>query len=619
MNEPDPTPKPERPTRPPVPWPSVTWTPATTLTCSGAAAAPRGRGPGRPGPGPARRRDPDQALPGPRAPGGAPPNPTSITVADALVGTGNPIRDRQFFNTQLNVLHSRSLGERVVKRLKLDDQPPFKDHRDPAGLFTSHVQVEPVPETFVVEVRVTHTDPKEAALWANTLADVYIDYSIEGQVEAARRAYHWVTERLAETQSNMQDAQDKLLKSYQGQELFVPEGSVSAMTSSISKLNEDHVQTQARRITLQSELQEFAVMRQRGRDLDACRRSLRTPTVLDLTASSSRWSSTCRASRRSTRKPTPRCRRCSSRSTSSERPQATRIQQIEDGLRAEYRQLQRREAELREPSSPRRDRRWRRAASSPSSTRSRSRPTPRTTSTRCSCRSSTRRTSRPRSRTTTCGCSTGPSSPAPRLARAQQAVPRGPAPGPGAGCGLCAAARLLRQHDQGRRGCRALPAPRPPGRGAQADQGKRAPGHRGLSDPAHRPALRPQERPRPDPARDGHRPRGGQDHDPPEPGEAPGRLWREHGCRRLRPPPRHPPPAPLRGAGARPHRLLHEQSDLQDLHPAHEDQEPLRAHRGSLAPEPARHPRPRRTSPTSWISSGGNSAGSSWTRRPWPR
>ena len=83
-------------------------------------------------------------------------------------------------------------------------------------------------------------------------------------MESARRAYRWVTERLAETQASMQDAQDKLLKSYQGQDLFVPEGSVSAITTSITKLNEDHVQTQARKITLQSELSEFAVMRQRG-------------------------------------------------------------------------------------------------------------------------------------------------------------------------------------------------------------------------------------------------------------------------------------------------------------------------------------------------------------------
>ena len=117
----------------------------------------------------------------------------------------------------------------------------------------------------MVEVRITHNDPKDAALWANTLVDVYMDYSIEGQVEAAQRAYEWVNERLAETQAGMQQAQDKLLKSYQGQDVFVPEGSVSTITTSIAKLTDDHILAQARRIELEAQLGEFPEVRRRGR------------------------------------------------------------------------------------------------------------------------------------------------------------------------------------------------------------------------------------------------------------------------------------------------------------------------------------------------------------------
>ena len=63
-----------------------------------------------------------------------PPNPTSLAVTDALVSTGNPIRDRQFFNTQLNVLRSRSIAERVVERLKLADRHDFKEGGDPTAI-----------------------------------------------------------------------------------------------------------------------------------------------------------------------------------------------------------------------------------------------------------------------------------------------------------------------------------------------------------------------------------------------------------------------------------------------------------------------------------------------------
>jgi polysaccharide biosynthesis transport protein len=278
----------------------------------------------------------------------APPNPTSLTVTDALMSTGNPIRDRQFFNTQLNVLVSRTLGERVVEKLKLKDRAPFKDSLDPSALVMRHVSVEPIPETFVIEVAVSHQDPKEAALWANTLADIYIDHSLEGQVETAKRAYQWVTERLADTQKDMQDAQDKLLKSYQGQDLFVPEGSVSAVTTSITKLNEDHIQAQARRIALEAELQEIADMRRRDRSLDSVPQVATDAQIIDMNGSLQGLSLDLSRLKEKYKEAHPEVQKVQVQINQIRRAKQARAVQIEEALRAEYRSLQRREAELRQ-------------------------------------------------------------------------------------------------------------------------------------------------------------------------------------------------------------------------------------------------------------------------------
>ncbi len=277
-----------------------------------------------------------------------PPTPTSLSVTDALVQTGSPMRDRQFFNTQLNVLQSRAVAERVVAKLKLKDQPRFRDSGDPAGLFLTGVAVEPVPDTYVVEVRVTHEDPKDAALWANTLADVYMDYSIEGQVEAARRAYKWVNERLAETQTEMQQAQDRLLKSYQGQDLFVPEGSVSAITSSITKLNDDHIQAQARRIELEAQLGEFAAMRREGRSLDAIPQVGGDPAAAEMTTKLQALSLELAKLTGKYKEGHPEVQKVRVQIRQLRRDYDARVAQIEEGLRAEYRQLQRREIELKQ-------------------------------------------------------------------------------------------------------------------------------------------------------------------------------------------------------------------------------------------------------------------------------
>ncbi len=108
-----------------------------------------------------------------------PPPPPFATVSDALlVGAGNYWQNTDFYNTQFKVLRSRGLGEKVVARLKLTDREPFKSSADVASLFMGHVGVEPVPESRLVLVTVTHRDPAEAALWANTLGDVYIEQSL---------------------------------------------------------------------------------------------------------------------------------------------------------------------------------------------------------------------------------------------------------------------------------------------------------------------------------------------------------------------------------------------------------------------------------------------------------
>jgi polysaccharide biosynthesis transport protein len=274
-----------------------------------------------------------------------PPNPTSLSVTDALVQTGNPMRDRQFFNTQLNVLLSRAIAERVVARLKLPAPP---GGGDAASLLLRSVAVEPLPDTYVVEVQVTHGDPKEAALWANTLVDVYMDYSIEGQVEAARRAYEWVNERLSETQAGMQEAQDKLLKSYQGQDVFVPEGSVSSITTSISKLTDDHILAQARRIELEAEIGDFAEMRRQGRPLDAIPQVGGDPAIAELNGQLQALTLELARLRGKYKEGHPEVRKVQLQMQQLRADYEARVAQIEEGLRAEQRQLQRREAELQQ-------------------------------------------------------------------------------------------------------------------------------------------------------------------------------------------------------------------------------------------------------------------------------
>ena len=276
-----------------------------------------------------------------------PPTPTFLSVTDALVGGGNYWQNADFYNTQFKVLRSTGLGEKVVEKLQLADRPPFKEDPNRGALFMRHVSIEPVPESRLVLIQVTHTDPKEAALWANTLANVYIEESVAQRVESARKAYDWLQERLAATQQAMREAQDRLFKSYQTQDLFVPEGSVSAVSASITKLNDDHIEAQARRIALEAALKQADQMRSRGQPLDAVPQVAADSLVVSLGGQLTTLTLELSRLKEKYREGHPEVQKVQAQIDQIRRAKNDRAAQIVAGLRAEYAQLQRRETELR--------------------------------------------------------------------------------------------------------------------------------------------------------------------------------------------------------------------------------------------------------------------------------
>ena len=328
-----------------------------------------------------------------------PPPPAFASVSDALlVGSGNYWQNTDFYNTQFRVLRSGPLGKKVVAKLKLTDREPFKSSIDPAVLFMSYVGVEPIPESRLVLVTVTHRDAREAALWANTLGDVYIEQSLATRVESARRAMEWLQERLVATQQGMRDAQDRLFQSYRTQDLFVPEGSVTAVSSSIAKLQEDFVQAQARRITIEAALKQATDMRRRHEELDALPQVAADPRGHGLQLADREPVGRARPARGEVPRGPPRgaegegaARAAQEGPPGARRPDPRRA----GGRSTRSSRSARRSCGARSTSRSRR--RPARAASRPSSRRSRRRPNRRRASTRCCCRSSTRRTSRPRS------------------------------------------------------------------------------------------------------------------------------------------------------------------------------------------------------------------------------
>jgi capsular exopolysaccharide synthesis family protein len=276
-----------------------------------------------------------------------PPTPVFMGVTDALVGGGNYWQNADFYNTQFRILKSKGLGEKLVERLKLSEQAPFKESADKGALFMDSVTVDPIPESRLVQVGVTRPHPGEAAQWANALADAYVDQAKSTRVEAASDAVQWLQGRLEATQKTMRDAQDKLYKSYETQDLFVPEGSQSAVTTSITKLNEDQIATAGRRIVLGSALQQIEQMQSRGQSLESVPQVATDELYLSISGQ------VAAAKLERTRllerfKPGhPDVQKLDAQLAQLEKARDERATQLVRGMRSELAQLQRREAETR--------------------------------------------------------------------------------------------------------------------------------------------------------------------------------------------------------------------------------------------------------------------------------
>jgi len=272
-----------------------------------------------------------------------PPAPTFMSVQEALAGSY--WQNADFYNTQFRVLRSGALGDKVLAQVKLKD--PKSDDRNAGAQFMEHVSVEPVPESRLVLIHVTHRYPQEAALWANTLADVYIEDVISTRVEAARKAYEWLQERLGATQKSMREAQDRLFKSYQTQDLFVPEGSVSSMASSIQKLTGDLIDAQARRISLEAALKQIAQLREASQPLDAVPQFAADPSIVSLNAQIAQVSNELARLRQQFKEGHPEIQKLLLQVEQAQKAKDKQGAQIVAAMRAEYEQLQKREGELR--------------------------------------------------------------------------------------------------------------------------------------------------------------------------------------------------------------------------------------------------------------------------------
>ena len=253
---------------------------------------------------------------------------------------------QNYYNTQYRIIRSKALGRRAVEKLELMTQAPFKDAKEPALIFVGRVEVIPIPDTRLAQIAVHHEDPKEAARWANSLAEAYIEQNLESKIETTRNVYSWLQERLSEAETDVESSEQSLYEYTKEQGLFVPKAGQSISAGTVEKLSFEVTVAKTRRIELERARVQVEKLRAARESLDALPQIAADPLVQRLNMSRADLEVELVELKNRYKEGHPRVKKVVTQVGQIQEAIDAQAEKIVDGMLADYQQLRRREREL---------------------------------------------------------------------------------------------------------------------------------------------------------------------------------------------------------------------------------------------------------------------------------
>jgi chain length determinant protein EpsF len=146
-----------------------------------------------------------------------------VKTPDPIAGGVLPgLMSPTYMATQADVIQSARVARRVVRSLKLADNPAMRtqwreatkgagDYETWVGeLLERSLEVKPSRESNVISIGYKSVDPKFAAALANAYAQAYVDATLELRVEPARLYTGFFEDRAKQLRENVERAQDRL-------------------------------------------------------------------------------------------------------------------------------------------------------------------------------------------------------------------------------------------------------------------------------------------------------------------------------------------------------------------------------------------------------------------------
>lgn len=198
------------------------------------------------------------------------------------------VNAKDFYQTQYELLRSRTLSRRVIDRLGLSfgggaegtgssGNPVSSIVRSVKGAlfgekgpestetatgaeetaFLAALTVQPVRNSRLVKLHYDSPDPDEAALVVNSLAEEFVAMNLERRFDASTYAKDFLEERIQQVRTDLEDSERELVRYSQQRGIINQEDRLGILTDKLREMNVALVEVEAERLEAESEYQEM--------------------------------------------------------------------------------------------------------------------------------------------------------------------------------------------------------------------------------------------------------------------------------------------------------------------------------------------------------------------------
>ncbi len=198
-------------------------------------------------------------------------NPGSqVSVRDKLPELLGGDDVEKFQQTQYEILHSQSLARRVIQALNLPEYPEFKGIKEKnpdkseteinnlmVGAFLRKLEVTPVRNSFLVDVSFQSSDKTMAQRVVNAIADEYMYLSIDRRNESFALVRKWLDKHLKEMAVKVEEAQKKLYKFGQKNDIYALEDKDNVVVRKFIDLSSLLTRAQAEKMAKEAQFKQI--------------------------------------------------------------------------------------------------------------------------------------------------------------------------------------------------------------------------------------------------------------------------------------------------------------------------------------------------------------------------